>query len=93
MTQDPAPGDALKEHLYKVVASGNRFEGYYDGKLIRKWQDDRFKTGLIGIGVCGDGAQATFDDFVITGDKAPDAGRAVTPRGKLAIVWGRLKER
>jgi len=90
MTQDLAPGDPLKEHLYKVVVSGNQFEGYYDGELIRKWQDNSstFKTGRVGISICSTGAQATFDDFVVTGDDI----RPVQPKSKLTTTWGRLKQ-
>ena len=95
MTQDPAPGDRLKEHLFKVVASGDQFEGYYDGKLIRKWRNElpKFKTGRVAIGIgLGGRAQAVFDDFVMTGDEVPDSGFAVSPQDKLATMWATIKQ-
>ena len=49
-----------------------------------------FLTGAAGLGLSNQTAR--FDNVVITGDGIPDSGGlSVTPKAKLATVWGRLK--
>ena len=49
-----------------------------------------FLTGAAGLGLSNQTAR--FDNVVITGDSIPDSGGlSVTPKAKLATVWGSLK--
>ena len=49
-----------------------------------------YLTGAAGLGLSNQIAR--FDNIVITGDSIPDSGGlSVTPKAKLATVWGRLK--
>ena len=49
-----------------------------------------FLTGAAGLGLSNQTAR--FDNIVITGDSIPDSGGlSVTPKAKLAAVWGSLK--
>ena len=49
-----------------------------------------FLSGAVGLGLAN--WTARFDNVVITGDSIPDSGGlSVTPKAKLATVWGRLK--
>ncbi|MXV75918.1 DUF1080 domain-containing protein [Candidatus Poribacteria bacterium] len=49
-----------------------------------------FLTGGMGLGLSNQTAR--FDNVVITGDSIPDrGGLSVTPKAKLATVWGSLK--
>lgn len=49
-----------------------------------------FLTGAMGLGLSNQTAR--FDNVVITGDSIPDSGGlSVTPKTKLATVWGSLK--
>ena len=49
-----------------------------------------FLTGAAGLGLSNQTAR--FDNIVITGDSIPDSGGlSVTPKAKLATVWGSLK--
>ena len=97
ITIDPAPGNALDEHIFKVIVSGNQFFGYFDDQLIQKWTDELHASGGVGIGVgCGKGTVAVFDDLVIIGDRVPNRKPDVSPRlvaskGKLTTTWGKIK--
>jgi len=97
-TVDPAPGDPLAAHVLKVVVSGDGLEGYFDGALIRRWQDELYPSGSTGIGVgCGEGTAAVFDNLTIVGEAVQDRrpvnldARAVGPSHKLATTWGAVK--
>ncbi|RKU15230.1 hypothetical protein C6500_21325 [Candidatus Poribacteria bacterium] len=49
-----------------------------------------FLSGAVGLGLSNQTAR--FDNVVITGDSIPDSrGLSVTPKAKLATVWGSLK--
>ena len=49
-----------------------------------------FRTGGVGFGIAN--YTAKFDNLVISGDSIPNKGRlSVTPRDKLATIWGKLK--
>lgn len=49
-----------------------------------------FLSGAAGLGLSNQTAR--FDNVVITGDSIPNSGGlSVTPKAKLATVWGRLK--
>lgn len=91
-TRDAVPGNPREEHLYKAVVSGDQFKGYYDGELIREWQNKFFKTGRVGIAVSWAGTQATFDDFIVTGAGVQNLESAVSPQGKLATTWSTIKQ-
>ena len=50
-----------------------------------------FLTGAVGFGLAN--YTARFDNITITGDSIPNSGGfAVTPQGKLATMWGQLKQ-
>ena len=49
-----------------------------------------FLTGAVGLGLANQTAR--FDNVIITGDNIPNSvGLSVTPRAKLATLWGSLK--
>ena len=62
-------------------------------KGFQAWQLNGFQdflTGGVGLGLSNQIAR--FDNVIITGDNIPDnGGLSVTPRTKLATVWGSLK--
>ena len=62
-------------------------------KLFHPLQLDGFQdflTGAAGLGLSNQTAR--FDNIVITGDSIPNSGGlSVTPKAKLATVWGSLK--
>lgn len=50
-----------------------------------------FLTGGVGFGLAN--YTALFDNITVTGDSIPNSGGfAVTPQGKLAAMWGELKQ-
>ena len=50
-----------------------------------------FLTGGVGFGLSN--YTARFDNITVTGDSIPNSGGfAVTPQGKLATMWGQLKQ-
>ena len=50
-----------------------------------------FRTGGVGFGLWN--YTAVFDNITVTGNSIPNGGGfAVTPQGKLATTWGRLKQ-
>ena len=57
---------------------------------MRLGKFQNFLTGGAGLGLSNQTAR--FDNVVITGDSIPDSGGlSVTPKAKLATVWGHLK--
>lgn len=59
-------------HTVRVVAVGDRIQGWLNGTLILDHRDSRFKTGRVGLWTKADSITA-FDDFTIRGVVA--AGR------------------
>jgi hypothetical protein len=58
---------ALKQwHLVRVVAVGDRIQGWLDGALLLDHRDARFKAGRVGLWTKADSVTA-FDDLVIRG--------------------------
>jgi len=89
-TMDDIPLDITKEFTIKLVVENFVLSGYFNGKLINKWEDDEksFKTGVIGLDVWE--AEATFDDILIKGKNVPD-NLPVNTLSKLAFAWGRIR--
>jgi hypothetical protein len=53
-------------HTVRVVAVGDRIQGYLDGKLRIDHRDPRFRTGRVGLWTKADSVTA-FDDLTIRG--------------------------
>ena len=73
----------------KLVVSGNRFDGFIDGKKIISEKDDHYDKGMVGLVI--NGAEVHFDNFVATGDEVPDLNLSVSPQSKLAVTWAEEK--
>lgn len=72
-----------KWYSLKVVAQGNHFTGYLDGKKMFDAQDSRFVRGRIGIWSQND-SRVDFDNIqVIPGPAAPNAAQN-GPAGKIS---------
>ena len=76
-------------HQLRLKASGRHFEGYVDGNKVIDKNDNHFAQGAVGIAL--NGAEAHYDEFVVTGDDVPDLALSAQPSGKLATLWARLK--
>lgn len=55
-------------HTIRVVAVGDRIQGYLDSKLLLDQRDSRFRTGQVGLWTKADSVTA-FDDLTVTGVK------------------------
>ena len=75
----------------QVVANGNQFKCYVDDKLILEYKDSTLQRGQVGLAAACHTTIAYFDDFMVTGDRVPDLNLSVSPRSKLAAVWGYLR--
>ncbi|MBM3236306.1 hypothetical protein FJZ31_08415 [Candidatus Poribacteria bacterium] len=75
--------------LYAEV-KGNQFRFYLDGKEIGNLIDAKSSFGAVGVAV-EDAMRVLCDDFSVTGPDVPDIGTSINARGKMAILWGRLK--
>ena len=53
-------------HTLRVVAVGERIQGYLDGKLLLDHRDPRFRSGQVGLWTKADSVTA-FDDLVVRG--------------------------
>jgi hypothetical protein len=53
-------------HTIRVIAVGERIQGYLNGKLLLDHRDSRFRAGQIGLWTKADSVTA-FDDLVILG--------------------------
>jgi len=53
-------------HTLRVVAVGDRIQGYFNGKLLLDHRDTRFRSGQVGLWTKADSVTA-FDDLVIRG--------------------------
>lgn len=63
MVDPPALG---QWHTIRVIAVGERIQGYLDGKLLLDHRDSRFRVGQIGLWTKADSVTA-FDDLVVHG--------------------------
>jgi hypothetical protein len=78
-----APLRRLQWYSLKVVALGNHFTGYLDGKKMFEAQDSRFVRGRIGLWSQND-SRVDFDNVqVIPGPPAPNAAQN-GPVGKVS---------
>ena len=55
-------------HTMRVVAVGDRIQGYLNSKLLLDHRDSRFRTGQVGLWTKADSVTA-FDDLTVTGVK------------------------
>jgi hypothetical protein len=69
--------------------SGNKYQFYIDKELVLKSEDNHFPSGKTDLMV--NGAIASFDNVVITGDDVPDKYLSVKLAGKLAEAWGWIR--
>ena len=53
-------------HAMRVVALGDHFQGWLDGKLLLEHRDTRFRSGRVGLWTKADSITA-FDDLTIRG--------------------------
>jgi hypothetical protein len=74
----------------KVVAEGDTFELWINGKFQGEDKDAVYKTGKIGVWAWQ--TKASFDDVKVTGAKIPNnAAFAVDPKDKLTTTWANIK--
>jgi hypothetical protein len=89
----PLPFTVSKNTWYelKIIVEGEHFEFYINGEPAGEFEDNSIPSGKVGLKVSN--AHAHFDDLIISGDDVEDGGswKAVEPKGKLAISWGKLK--
>ena len=71
----------------KVIAKGDTFEGYYDGKLITKITDKGLLKGKVGARVYG--STAHIDDFDVNGKGIEPS--PVEEKDKLTTTWSAIK--
>jgi hypothetical protein len=69
--------------------TGNRYRFYVDDELLMDFRDDLYKSGRFGIIISG--SKVLCDNVIITGNDVPDMNLSVTPAGKLATTWSKLK--
>lgn len=77
----------------KIAETGDNFALVHGGREIRArgGRLDGFLTGGAGFGLAN--YNANFDNVIITGKDIPDKGKLpVTSKGKLATIWGHLKQ-
>jgi hypothetical protein len=85
----PMPFEIGKTYHLKGVVSGNKYQFRIDKELVLQITENRFPSGKVSLDV--NGAIASFDNVVITGDEVPDKYLSVKPRDKLPIFWAKLK--
>ena len=71
---------------FKVVSKGASYDLYWEGNLIKNFENKSLTTGLVGLFVWD---LVDFDDFTVTADTIK--GLAVSPSGNLATAWGSIK--
>lgn len=69
----------------KIIAKGNRFQCFIDGKEMLDFLDDTYTEGRIYLS-SGWGNRVHFDDFEVQYDARP-----VHPRRQLTTTWGEMK--
>jgi hypothetical protein len=65
-----APPALGRWHTLRVVAVGDRLQGWLDGKLLLDHRDARFRSGQVGLWTKADSVTA-FDDLTIRGVAGP----------------------
>jgi hypothetical protein len=65
-----APPTLGRWHTLRVVAVGDRIQGWLDGKLLLDHRDARFRSGQVGLWTKADSVTA-FDDLTIRGVAGP----------------------
>jgi hypothetical protein len=65
-TASVKPPALAQWHLLRVVAVGDRIQGWLDGALLLDHRDSRFKSGRVGLWTKADSITA-FNDFTIRG--------------------------
>ena len=75
----------------KVTVKGDLIQGFIDGELMCEFNDPRYPSGSVGLGVAG--VEVMFDDFMVTGPGISNNGSdfSVTSKGKIAAAWGDIK--
>lgn len=89
---EDTPGDTLEAGEWndvKVVAAGNEFTMYLNGKEQKKYTDESGEHDFGGIGLATYNAEAFFDNVKVEGPGI--LGMAVEPINKLTATWGQLK--
>jgi hypothetical protein len=71
---------------FKVVSKGTSYDLYWEGNMIKNFENKSLTTGLVGLFVWD---LVDFDDFTVTADSIK--GLAVSPSGNLAAAWGSIK--
>ena len=74
-------------HIIKVSAIGSTITGYFDDVKLIEATDTTHSKGTVGIR--NDTIVGTVDNFAVYG---PDGDFAVQLQGKLAAIWGRIKD-
>jgi len=87
----------VRKDELKVEVKGDDTTAYVDGKETLAFshkqlqQNEMLDKGAVGIRVWS--SHAAFDDFEVNGPGIKRSGAAVSPAGKLTIIWGRMKYR
>jgi len=89
ITEEPFDVELNKWYDLKLEASGNRFKCYVDGSKVIDCKYNKFDNGAVGLAI--NGAEAHFDNFVITGDDVPDMNLSIRPKAKLTTTWGLIR--
>ena len=76
-----------EKYKLKIVAEGDTFKGYYNDKLVVTMEHKDHEHGRVGLLVWQ--GSSRFDDVSIVGPGIP--GLVVTPKGKIASTWARIK--
>ncbi|HIE29139.1 TPA: DUF1080 domain-containing protein [Candidatus Poribacteria bacterium] len=87
------PGDTLKSGEWndvKVVAEGNDFIMFLNGKEQKRYTDKSGGHDFGGIGLATYNADAFFDNVKVDGPGIP--GAAVESTGKIATTWAQIKD-
>ena len=74
-----------KWYRLKIIAKGNRFQCFIDGKEMLDFLDDTYTKGRIYLS-SGWGNRVHFDNFEVQYDARP-----VHPRKQLTTTWGEIK--
>jgi hypothetical protein len=100
VSKAPLPFALSKDTWYKlkIIAEGDHFEFYIDGKPAGKFVDDSNSSGGVGLEVRN--VHVHFDDIIISGDEVEDGGNwepdkhpgeAVEPYDRLVTTWASVK--
>ena len=88
------PGGPQIDNWYRlrIDTKGNEISFYIDDALVLQKNDNSHKSGGVSLYVYH--AIVEFDNVVITGDGIPNGGSgfAVTPKGRLATAWGKMRQ-